>query len=317
MFSSCSTLFGEEVYYIDAVSGSDAANGLTPVTAWQTLDKVSTSSFSKGDAIVFRSGQTFADSFKISQDSLWFTKYDSATGIIGALAAGGNPIITGSDTMEVLINVADHINITITDIKFDSALTHVDSLGKFGRIARCEFRNDSVWALKVTGDSSFIDHNLFVANRGSGLYLKGLDCLVANNYFDSTWVNGDEEISNGYAIQFDTSGFYYNNVVQNSFAENSFYVFSSQQVLAAANIFDQAADEAPTGVGNYAEQGTGKYATTFSKTLVGGRIDTFQRDRGINIQETAIYQALDTKIVIGNDFYTYDVLRNLVTQGAK
>jgi hypothetical protein len=47
-------------YYISN-AGSDAANGLTTGTSWQTIAKVNASSFSPGDQILFNSGDTWIE----------------------------------------------------------------------------------------------------------------------------------------------------------------------------------------------------------------------------------------------------------------
>ena len=41
-------------YYVDAGGGSDNYNGLTPATAWQSLDKVNSMIFKPGDSILFK-----------------------------------------------------------------------------------------------------------------------------------------------------------------------------------------------------------------------------------------------------------------------
>ena len=46
-------------YYVDATNGDDSNEGTSPSTAWQTLSKVSGSSFSPGDSILFKRGETF------------------------------------------------------------------------------------------------------------------------------------------------------------------------------------------------------------------------------------------------------------------
>lgn len=48
-------------YYVDATGGSDAANGTSTGTAWQTIAKVNSSSFGAGDSILFKRGETWAE----------------------------------------------------------------------------------------------------------------------------------------------------------------------------------------------------------------------------------------------------------------
>ena len=46
-------------YFVDAVFGCDDNDGLSPVTPWQTLDKVNATTFVPGDEILLRTGCTF------------------------------------------------------------------------------------------------------------------------------------------------------------------------------------------------------------------------------------------------------------------
>jgi len=46
-------------YYIDASHGNDVENGTSSVTAWRSLDKVNSNSFSPGDSILFKSGEVW------------------------------------------------------------------------------------------------------------------------------------------------------------------------------------------------------------------------------------------------------------------
>ena len=42
------------VYYVDSVSGNDNNNGISPNTAWKSLDKVNSLVFKPGDSILFK-----------------------------------------------------------------------------------------------------------------------------------------------------------------------------------------------------------------------------------------------------------------------
>jgi hypothetical protein len=53
-----------QTYYVDAVAGSDAADGATPGTAWQSLEKVNTAKLGPGDSVLFRCGQIWRGSLK-------------------------------------------------------------------------------------------------------------------------------------------------------------------------------------------------------------------------------------------------------------
>ncbi len=48
------------VYYVDALGGSDSNPGTSPAAAWQSLSKVSATTFQPGDRILFHTGQSWA-----------------------------------------------------------------------------------------------------------------------------------------------------------------------------------------------------------------------------------------------------------------
>ncbi len=50
-------------YYVDADNGNDKKDGLTPETAWQTLENVNKTTFSPGSAILFKRGCIWTDTF--------------------------------------------------------------------------------------------------------------------------------------------------------------------------------------------------------------------------------------------------------------
>ena len=74
-------------YYVDATGGSDAADGLTSDTAWQTVAKVNLTSFNAGELVVFKRGETWVGGDDISWQS--GTRY-------GPYGSGANPLVPGN-----------------------------------------------------------------------------------------------------------------------------------------------------------------------------------------------------------------------------
>lgn len=79
------TIQAQTIYYVSA-AGDDAANGTTAGTAWKTLDKVNAFSFSTGDQILFRRGDTFYGKLTISISGI----------ALDAFGSGPKPIISGA-----------------------------------------------------------------------------------------------------------------------------------------------------------------------------------------------------------------------------
>jgi hypothetical protein len=79
-------------YYVDATSGNDDSTGLATDKAWKTLEKVNVASFSAGDNIYFKRGETWSDTLEIpssgsSGNNITFGAY--GTGILQMVAMGG------------------------------------------------------------------------------------------------------------------------------------------------------------------------------------------------------------------------------------
>jgi len=77
-------------FYLDATNGLDLNDGLSPSTAWQTIDKVNNFQFSPGDSILFKRGETFRGNINSTSGS------ESSDIVYGAYGAGVRPKILGS-----------------------------------------------------------------------------------------------------------------------------------------------------------------------------------------------------------------------------
>jgi hypothetical protein len=81
-------------YYVDATNGSDSNDGTTPDTAWKTINKVNTSTFSPGEHIVFKAGETWREALSVPSSG------ESGNPItFGAYGSGNKPVISGADVV--------------------------------------------------------------------------------------------------------------------------------------------------------------------------------------------------------------------------
>jgi hypothetical protein len=88
-------------YYVDATSGSDSANGTSDSTPWKTIAKVNSSSFSAGDSILFKKGETWREQLTVPSSG------SSGSPItFGAYGSGAKPIINGADILTGLTHDA-------------------------------------------------------------------------------------------------------------------------------------------------------------------------------------------------------------------
>jgi Fibronectin type III domain len=85
-------------YYIDDVNGSDTNDGLSEGQAWQSLDRVNSTTFQPGDAILFKSGGKWTG-------QLW-PKGSGTEGLpitIGKYGDGNLPLIQGEGNVESVV----------------------------------------------------------------------------------------------------------------------------------------------------------------------------------------------------------------------
>ena len=81
------------MYFVDALNGRDGYDGRTPLTPWQTLDKVNATVFAPGDEIRFRCGCTFRGQLRPQGDGT-----AEAPIRIGTYGGGEKPIIDAGGT---------------------------------------------------------------------------------------------------------------------------------------------------------------------------------------------------------------------------
>ncbi len=84
---------GNTTYYVDVENGSDSNTGISPDSAWQTLDKVNSFTFAPGDTIRLKSG--------CSWNGVLAPKGNGAEGnpiTISSYGEGSRPIINGGGT---------------------------------------------------------------------------------------------------------------------------------------------------------------------------------------------------------------------------
>lgn len=78
-------------YYVSN-TGSDAADGLTPETAWQTISKVNDATLTPGTAVYFNRGDEWREQLTIDQSGT-----SSSRLTFSAYGTGAKPIINGAD----------------------------------------------------------------------------------------------------------------------------------------------------------------------------------------------------------------------------
>jgi hypothetical protein len=114
-------------YYVSSI-GNDASNGTSANTAWQTLAKVSGATFSAGDQILFRCGDTFSGQLKISSSGspgnpITFSSYNPGTSSCTSPVLAG---ATGQTTwLQAAVLVQDQDNLSFSNLHISNNNTNI------------------------------------------------------------------------------------------------------------------------------------------------------------------------------------------------
>lgn len=203
-------------YYVDN-SGDDSHAGTSEATAWQTIAKVNSFSFSSGDSILLKASGSWKEQLRISTNGV----------IVSSYGVGAKPIITALQTVTGFTNYSG--NIWVADISYSVAklntvlidgeirakgrypntgyLTVTSSSGKYQTVvplggvdytgAELASRNthwiiDVVKITSQSGDTlNYTDSTTYIPifNGGNGCFIQNsLNVLDTLNewYFDST-----------------------------------------------------------------------------------------------------------------------------------
>jgi parallel beta-helix repeat protein len=107
-----------ETYYVDCVSGINTNSGTSPSSAWKTLSKVSSTTFSAGQSVLLKRGCTWNESLTINSSG---TSTSPIT--FGAYGTGERPIITR--TSNGIVSVGGSY-VVIEDIYAKAGASQVD-----------------------------------------------------------------------------------------------------------------------------------------------------------------------------------------------
>jgi len=202
ILSMATTAFAEN-YYVKT-GGDDNLSGTSDATAWATVSKVNSFTFSPGDNIYFNRGDSW------SGNSLYVNVSGNSNNYItySAYGTGNKPIITSGDENNYLVTTYDKSYINIKNIHFtNDDATSLISLYKTHHIVidSCEIDNGATYGI---GGAS-VDNNLVY-----DITIK--NCNIHDNGSHGIWFNyGDTtegEIGIAYNFIIDNNNIYGNHV---------------------------------------------------------------------------------------------------------
>lgn len=136
---------GNTTYYVKT-GGNDLAAGTSDATAWATLSKVNSVTFTPGDSILFRRGDTFRGGI---------TQAESGTAsnwiVYGAYGTGAKPKILGSKDISSTSDWTNHSgNVWKTSATLGTLQDDISNL-IFNNEASCGFKKKSIDSLNAQG----------------------------------------------------------------------------------------------------------------------------------------------------------------------
>lgn len=175
-------------HYVDSVSGSDANDGLSPSSAWKTLEKVNSATFKPGDRILFKAGGVWSG-------ELW-PKGSGVSGnpiVIDMYGTGSKPSFTGSPTAKQTLHLYNQEYWEINNL--DISANYSDSFTRrgiyvhaedFGTVDHLYFRNlviHDVWPnIPHTNNNTAKDTGgMFFEITGGMTVTKFNDIRIENN----------------------------------------------------------------------------------------------------------------------------------------
>ena len=113
--ASYDLIMGDGVtYYVDATDGSDSNDGLSPETAWKTIEKVNNTTFQPGDHILFQCGETWTGELMPQGSGVLGNPI-----VISSYGEGDKPVLMpGADRTLAYFNVATDVlrNVQVNNV---------------------------------------------------------------------------------------------------------------------------------------------------------------------------------------------------------
>lgn len=188
-------------YYVDATGGNDSNAGTATNSAWMTISKINTSSFSAGDQILFKSGEVWREQLSVPSSGsagnpITFGKYGT-----GAL-----PNIDGSGSRTRTVQVSGKSYVTISYIQFTGSATSnsgsvsiynsnhviIDHISVHGNIGLAGIVIEGTGGSNTVSNSTVYNTTHADYDRGCGIILDGTagSNTITNNTIYSNSADG-------------------------------------------------------------------------------------------------------------------------------
>ena len=190
------------VYYVDADSGSDSADGMSEKTAWRSLDKVNATAFEPGDAVLLKRGCSWTGSYLYPKGSGERGKPIT----VSTYGEGDKPVI--SDNFESL----DSRKVCATVYLYNQSYIVIENLF----VTNTSVSTDSMYGIRVVEDEGYYTE---------GVEIRG--CTVYGSS-DSSWLDSAQSGMTGIEV---SSTVYYGFIKSVLIEDNEIYNCKSNGII--------------------------------------------------------------------------------------
>lgn len=232
-------------YYVSS-TGNDLANGTSSLTPWQTLSKVNSTTFSYGDIILFKRGDTFTGSFTVAQNG---TASDNI--YFGAYGTGQNPILNSYVTITNWTNLGNNLweSDVVTSLNYLNIVTFNDvpiAMGRYPKATATPTEGEYITYESHVGKTSITSAQLDGGTDWTGAeVVVRCDAYTFSKSTISSHVGGTLTVSLG-GNPTNGSGFFIQNDIRCCTQQNDWYFNPNTHKLTVYSTTEPVNVKVPT-----------------------------------------------------------------------
>ncbi len=176
----CVTAFAVNgtTYYVDSENGNDTNNGLTPITAFKSLAKINTMTFSAGDTILLKAGEEFLSPFVPQGNG---TQSNPIT--ISSYGTGEKPLVKSEDGYVLtIVNISHWVIDGLSFTAPNARGIAVESVGDNAITEDITIDNCYIYDISLENDST---HAAGISIDSNGYHSKVKGLHVNNTTIDN------------------------------------------------------------------------------------------------------------------------------------
>ncbi|MES2277196.1 MAG: DNRLRE domain-containing protein [Bacteroidota bacterium] len=288
---SLKTLTTGNVYYVDP-AGNDASDGLSTGTAWKTLAKVDSTTFSPGDQLLFKCGSSWAGRLQPKGSGI-----SGSPIVIDMYGSGSKPLINGNGTNGATgLTLSNQSYWEVNNLE----ITNTQTVGGTSVLRGIAINSSGSGAVNHVYIQNCYVHDVNAVGVGGTNYSKASGGIIYSGYFNDVLVKNChvancavEGIRNTASATLSTNIIFQNNLVENVYGDG---IVMSNVASGCVMSYNTVHNACTTNAANFA--GIWTYNSTGTVVshnevygLTGGNIDG---------------QAFDADLTTNGDTFEYN-----------